>query len=519
MTLDDALVVLRSPDSGEPLVARRRARSPWLPATRSSHSSVDRRSSCLARATRYLELVAAGDRTPPAGLPFEQYIFMHLVRQESGIQNSPVSDRISYLRHVYRCRTMLAGWESDVLHIGCDDPTVSRRVLPGRGPPPRPRTQPQRVGRVPVSSGWRSSSPSRRARASTAPRSSAASITSSTTTPRSARPSCVLRPGGRLLVSSLARRSTAPLAPHRRVPLPPLPARSATTALDTFEIENVVELPWKDDDHRVEIFVSARSRYKRAHRGPTTRTSRSRVFAQLCERASNQYVFLRLDDVPSTPGAVWRHDVDVSVQHALHVRGDRSRPRDRRERTSCSRTRSVTTSGPRRTPAAPCMRRAGSRRRAALRPHVLRRDTDESLDERAREGAAVAPVPRRRRSEVDQLPQVRRRARDDADGRPGRGDDLARTGTTACSPSTTTSPTPTASGASRISSRPSTRAATSGCRRSRTRCGGRSSPWRRVSLPAGVHRRGGRGHGQLVRRDDAPVRSPEHLVTWPWAPL
>ena len=116
------------------------------------------------------------------------------------------------------------------------------------------------------------------------------------------------------------------------------------------------------------------SRYKRAHRGPTTRTSRSRVFAQLCERARDRYEFLRLDDVPSAPGAVRRHDVDVSVQHALRGRGDRSRPRDRRERTSCSRTRSVTTSGPRRTPAAPCMRRAGSRRRAALRPHVLRRD-------------------------------------------------------------------------------------------------------------------------------------------------
>jgi hypothetical protein len=42
-------------------------------------------------------------------------------------------------------------------------------------------------------------------------------------------------------------------------------------------------------------------------------------FAELCAFARERYEFLRLNEPPTRPGVIWRHDVDISVQHALRI--------------------------------------------------------------------------------------------------------------------------------------------------------------------------------------------------------
>jgi SAM-dependent methyltransferase len=253
LALDEALPYLRSPDSGRPL--RLDEKRGELFAGEEAFPITDGSPLLLPRkAIDYLDRVATtGARTPPTD-SFEQYIFMHLVRQDSGIQNSPPTD-VSYLQHIYRCRALLADWRGAVLDIGCDDPATSRAFFPegvrhlGLEPSRNDARDFRVIGMaefLPVASEVFDGA---------AFLGSLDHVLDYQTAIDEAHR--VLKPGGRLLVSSLAWFERAALHTdgfhfhHFRL-------GQLQAALERFVIDDVVQLPWKFDDHRAEVFLRAR---------------------------------------------------------------------------------------------------------------------------------------------------------------------------------------------------------------------------------------------------------------------
>jgi SAM-dependent methyltransferase len=71
------------------------------------------------------ELSAASNAQPGA-----QYLTLSNIKMQGGPQNSDYRD-IWFQRHVYRSRRLLRSAEGLVLDIGCDKPSISRRLFPG----------------------------------------------------------------------------------------------------------------------------------------------------------------------------------------------------------------------------------------------------------------------------------------------------------------------------------------------------------------------------------------------------
>lgn len=62
--------------------------------------------------------------------PGLQYLYLSDVKAHGGDQNSSYSD-IWYQRHLFRTRRLTAGASGLLLDIGCDTPSISRRMFPG----------------------------------------------------------------------------------------------------------------------------------------------------------------------------------------------------------------------------------------------------------------------------------------------------------------------------------------------------------------------------------------------------
>lgn len=60
---------------------------------------------------------------------FEQYLYLCAVKNAVGEANSPLEDQW-YRRHLVRCRALVATAAGLVLDVGCDDPSLSRKLFP-----------------------------------------------------------------------------------------------------------------------------------------------------------------------------------------------------------------------------------------------------------------------------------------------------------------------------------------------------------------------------------------------------
>ncbi|MDP4289139.1 MAG: class I SAM-dependent methyltransferase [Bacteroidota bacterium] len=248
---DDPMCRLISPDDGKPLVRKERA---YVSSNGVSFPIDGDRPILLPR--RAIDCIKGNAIEVPvekANDAFLQYLYLNAIKGSSGEINTPHGD-VWYHRHLHRARRLLSDASGLVVDVGCDDPKLSRTVVPrgasyiGLDPVLGARSEPSLVAMaefLPFADG------------------SVDNVVFLTSLDHILDHHLavdeafrVLRPGGRLYMASLVWTQRATLLTDN-IHFHHFRQYEIEGVLGAFRIDHVTRYNWKNNDHRLAIYLAA----------------------------------------------------------------------------------------------------------------------------------------------------------------------------------------------------------------------------------------------------------------------